>query len=120
MKSAPPDFSSNFQKALADWRKRHAIRDDDVILLCLELFQIHQKHWDELRHRDLPSFNEFRETINKLQTTVGLVQKESMTLIEELRRYRVDKTLVAPSAAGLVLTALFATVTGILIGSFLL
>ena len=62
MKPAPPDFSFSFQKAVADWRKRHAIREDDVILLCLELFQIHQKHWDDLRHRDLPSFNEFRET----------------------------------------------------------
>src|SRR5437867_8156822 len=77
MKPAPPDFSFSFQKAVADWRKRHAIREDDVILLCLELFQIHQKHWDEVRHRDLPSFNEFRETINKLQTTTGIVQKES-------------------------------------------
>ena len=120
MKPAPPDFSFSFQKAVADWRKRHAIREDDVILLCLELFQIHQKHWDELRHRDLPSFNEFRETINKLQTSAGIVQKESMTLIEELRRCRGGKKLVAPSVAGLVLTALFATVTGILIGRFLL
>jgi hypothetical protein len=42
MKPAPPDFSSNFQKTIADWRKRHAIREDDVILLCLELFQIHR------------------------------------------------------------------------------
>ena len=115
-----PDFSSAFQKAIADWRKRHAIREDDVILLCLELFQIHQKHSDELRHRDLPSFNEFRETIKKLQTTAGIVQKESMTLIEELRRYQGGKKLLAPSVAGLVLTALFATLTGILIGRYLL
>ena len=120
MKSAPPDFSSNFQKAIADWRKRHAIRDDDVILLCLELFQIHQKHWDEMRHRDLPSFNEFRESINKLKVTAATAQNESMALIKELRRCQGGKKLVAPSVAGLVLTALFATVTGILIGRYLL
>ena len=120
MKPGPPDFSSTFQKAVAEWRKRHAIREDDVILLCLELFQIHQKHWDEIRHRDLPSFNEFRETINKLKLTAASVQNEAMALIEELRRYQGGKKLVAPSVAGLVLTALFATVTGILIGRYLL
>src|SRR5688572_32881922 len=111
-----PDFSADFRKAVAEWRKRHAIRDDDVILLCLELFQIHQKHWDELRHRDLPSFNEFRETLIRLNAIASAVQKDSMTLLEELRRYQGGKKLAAPSVVGLMLTALFAITTGIRIG----
>ena len=115
-----PDFSGDFRKAVAEWRKRHAIRDDDVILLCLELFQIHQKHWDELRHRDLPSFNEFRETMIRLKGIADTVQKDSMMLLEELRRYQGGDKLAAPSVVGLVLTALFAITTGILIGKLLL
>ena len=116
----PNDYSEEFQKVVNEWRKRHHIRDDDAILLCIELFRMHQKHWDELRHRDLPSFIEFRETILKLKTLASFVQRDANALLEELRRQRGGRRLAASSLAGLVLTAIFAAVTGMFIGKFLL
>jgi hypothetical protein len=32
------------------------------VLLLVELFRIHQRHWDELRRREIPSFEQFRAT----------------------------------------------------------
>ncbi len=116
----PNDYSEEFQKVINEWRKRHHIRDDDAILLCIELFRMHQKHWDEMRHRDLPSFTEFRETILKLKMLASFVQRDASALLEELRRQRGGRRLAASSLAGLVLTAIFAAVTGMFIGKFLL
>ena len=114
---ARPDFTEDFHTAITEWRTRHALREDDAILLCLELFHIHQRHWDELRHQDLPSFSEFRETVRNLKTTAGTLQKDSSALIDELRQRRTRRT---PAATSLILIALLAIVTGILIGKFLL
>ena len=49
------DFQKEFDEALEAWRQRHHIRDEDVILLCLELFRIHQEHWDAIGRRDFSS-----------------------------------------------------------------
>jgi len=35
------DFQKEFDEALDAWRQRHHIRDEDVIMLCLELYRIH-------------------------------------------------------------------------------
>jgi hypothetical protein len=40
-----PDFEQAFDETLDAWRKSHHVRDDDVTLLCLELFRIHQDKW---------------------------------------------------------------------------
>lgn len=114
------DSSDDFQKAIAQWCERHQIREDEAILLCLELFQIHQRHWDELRRRELPSFAEFRDGLNQLRSTTVLVRRDAAALVDELRRYQGGRTLIAPSVAGVIATALFALVSGILIGRFLL
>ena len=116
----PNDYSEEFQKVVNEWRKRHHIRDDDAILLCVELFRMHQKHCDELRHRDLPSFIEFRETILKLKMLASFVQRDANALLAELRRQGGGRRVAVPSLAGLVLTAIFATVTGMFIGKFFL
>ena len=116
----PNDYAEEFQTVVNEWRKRHQIRDDDAILLCIELFHMHQRHWDELRHRDLPSFIEFRETILNLKMLASFVQRDASALLEELRRQRGGRRLAVTSLPGLALTAIFATVTGMFIGKFLL
>ena len=50
------DFDEDFEQAVARWRQRHKLREDDAVLLLVELFRIHQRHWDELRRREIPSF----------------------------------------------------------------
>ena len=50
----PPDFDEEFTKAVAEWRDKHRLREDDAVILLVELFRIHQQHWDELRRREIP------------------------------------------------------------------
>lgn len=47
-------------------------------------------------------------------------QRQASNLTEELRRYKSTSRLVAPSVTGLILTAIFAALAGLLIGKFLL
>ena len=61
-----PDFDEEFTKAVAEWRDKHRLREDDAVMLLVELFRIHQQHWDELRRREIPAFSEFRADIGKL------------------------------------------------------
>lgn len=115
-----PDFSEEFQLAIREWRQRHALREDDAILLCIELFQIHQKHWDELRHRDLPSFAEFRDSLQLLRGVARSIQRDTANLIEELRRGQERRLLSVSMLSGLVLASLTCLAAGILIGRYLL
>jgi len=51
-----PDFDEEFAKAVAEWRDKHRAARNDAVILLVELFRIHQRHWDELRRREIPSF----------------------------------------------------------------
>jgi len=120
METPPPNSPDRFQQAIAEWRQKHALREDEPLLLCLELFRIHQQQWDAIRREELPSFAEFRDSLLQLSKETAAFQRQSTALTEELRRYKSATRLVAPSVAGLLLTAAFALVAGILIGRFLL
>src|ERR1700733_7457303 len=79
------DFDEEFAKAVAEWREKHRAREDDAVILLVELFRIHQRHWDELRRREIPSFEQFRADIGKLVTASQTFQKQSAALLEALR-----------------------------------
>ena len=66
-----PNFEDEFERAVADWRDRHRLREDDAVLLLVDLFRIHQRHWDDLRRREFPSFEQFRGDIAKLTESSG-------------------------------------------------
>ena len=114
------NFSDDFAKAIDQWRRKHQLRDGEPLLLCLELFRIHQEHWDSIRRKEWPSFAEFRDSLLQLQQQTSAFQRHAAGLLEEMRRYPKPSRFLAPTLAGLVLTALFATVAGIFIGKFLL
>lgn len=84
-KEKPPDFDEEFTQAVANWREQHKLREDDATLLLIELFRIHQKHWDALRSREMPSFNQFRSDIGLLTQTTKTFQQDTATLIELLK-----------------------------------
>ncbi|MCI0538184.1 MAG: hypothetical protein L0Z50_23505 [Verrucomicrobiales bacterium] len=113
-------FSDDFAKAIEGWRRKYHLREDEPLLLCLELFRIHQEHWDDLRRKEYPSFSEFRDSMIALQQQSNSIQRHEASLLEELRRYPKPSRFVAPTLAGLILTALFSAITGVLIGKFLL
>jgi hypothetical protein len=107
-----PDFDEEFDKAVTEWRERHRLREDDAVLLLVELFRIHQQHWDELRRRELPTFGEIRADIGKLADAARTFHGQSTALLELLR-------LQPPASSTVRITrpaALFATLASLLAG----
>jgi hypothetical protein len=120
MPEATDNLSDDFTKAMEAWRQKHKVRDGDPLLFCLELFRIHQDHWDAIRRKEMPSFAEFRDSLLALKQQANAIQRHEASLLEEMAHYPKPSRFVAPSITGLLLTALFAAITGILIGKYLL
>ena len=115
-----PDFQKEFEQALISWRKHHRIRDDDAVLFCVELFRIHQEHWDAIRKRDFPSLEEFIKTTAQIAATARQIQELSAPLLEELRQHETGQEFAPPPITVILLTFALALGTGLLIGKFLL
>ena len=79
------NFDDDFEVALAQWREKHRLREDDAVLLLVDLFRIHQQHWDELRRRELPSFEQFRSDITRLVETARGIQELATGVHERLQ-----------------------------------
>lgn len=119
--SEPNDnFTEDFAKAIEAWRRKYQLRDDDPVVLCLELFRIHQNNWDSIRRKEFPSFSEFRDALLQLQQQAVAIQRHESGLLEELQKYPKPSRFMAPTVTGLLLTAAFAVVTGVLIGKYVL
>ncbi|MGA2801529.1 MAG: hypothetical protein ABSE97_04045 [Verrucomicrobiota bacterium] len=103
----PPDFDEDFLQAIAKWTEQHKVRDDDTIWLLLDLFRIHQNHWDEIRHRQMPSLEEFENDITAL-TEAAKILKERAT--KEIRAVELPIAIIATVTAA---------IAGFLIGKFL-
>lgn len=112
----PRNFDDEFEEAVAQWRSRHRLAEDDAVLLLVELFRLHQRHWDELRRRELPSFEVFRSDIAKLSEAAKAFQKDSAVLLEVMKSqpHRGARPRVSLSAA--TVATLFALLAGFLIG----
>jgi hypothetical protein len=115
-----PGFDAEFQAAIEEWRKRHGLREDDAVLLCLELFRIHQDHWDRLRRKELPSFQDLRDSLSKLGETLTILQRDTSTLLEALHQHRGGQVWIPPTVAAILLAIGAALGAGILIGRFCL
>ena len=113
-------FTEDFNKAIEAWRRKHQLREDDPVVLCLELFRIHQDHWDAIRRKEFPSFSEFRDSLTQLQQQAVAIQRHQADLLEQLRRYPNPSRFTASTVTGLLLTAIFAAITGLLIGILIL
>ena len=114
-KEKPPDFDEEFTQAVANWREQYKLREDDATLLLIELFRIHQKHWDALRSREMPSFNQFRSDIGLLTQTTKTFQQDTATLIELLKNQPSDHNAVKVTRAAACFAALSCLLAGYLI-----
>src|SRR3989442_860635 len=72
-----PIFDEEFDETVAEWRDKHLLREDDAVMLLVELFRIHQRHWDEIRRREMPSFELFRGDIGKLVESAKIFQQQA-------------------------------------------
>jgi hypothetical protein len=111
-----PDFDEDFTKAVAQWRDQHRLREDDAVMLLVELFRIHQQHWDELRRREIPSFEQFRADIAKLVGAAQTFQQQTGALLELLRSQPPAHRAERITRAAAVFATLAAMLAGYLIG----
>jgi hypothetical protein len=107
IQTVPPDFDEDFMQALAKWKEQHKIKDDDPILLLMELFRIHQNHWDEIRHRQMPSLAEFNADIAALTESAKILKEQA------------EKDIRAVELATAIIAAIAAALAGFLIGKFI-
>lgn len=111
-----PDFDEDFEQAVARWRERHKLREDDAVLLLVELFRIHQRHWDELRRREIPSFEQFRTDISKLAETTRTFQGQCAALLDVLRKLPSKHLTTRVTRTAAFFAALASLLAGYLIG----
>jgi hypothetical protein len=105
--TTPPDFDEDYLQAVAKWKEQFKIKDDDPILLLLDLFRIHQVHWDEIRHRQMPSLDEFKADITALSEATAILKE------------RASKEIRAVELTTAICAACTAAIGGFLIGKFL-
>ena len=110
------DFDEEFAKAVAEWRDKYRLREDDAAILLVELFRIHQRHWDEIRRREIPSFEQFRADITKLVGAAQTFQQQSAALLEVLRNQSPASLARKITRAAAIFAALAALLAGYLIG----
>lgn len=111
-----PNFEDEFERAVADWRERHRLREDDAVLLLVDLFRIHQRHWDDLRRRELPSFEQFRGDITKLIEASRTIQQHAVTLAEQLKHQPGRGRAATVTRTAAWLAALAGGLAGYLLG----
>lgn len=109
MKATDPafDFDEEFERAVAAWRDRHRLREDDAVLLLVELFRIHQQHWDALRRRDFPSWEQLRRDLAKSDESARRTQDLCASLNDRLQRLagHIDSPRVTRTAAWMAAVA---------------
>jgi hypothetical protein len=111
-----PDFEDEFERAVAEWREHHRLREDDAVLLLVDLFRIHQRHWDDLRRRELPSFEQFRGDIAKLIEASRSFQQHASVLAEQLKHQPGGRQTAMVTRTAAWLAALSGGLAGYLLG----
>jgi len=113
----PPDFDEDFLLAVKKWREKHKLQESDAIMLLLELFRIHQDHWDELRRRQMPSLDQFRQDITSTVEAAKSLKEQTARVLKALNVHpAATKTIPLTTA---IFAALAAMLAGIFIGKAL-
>ena len=123
-KETKPNFDEEFLQTLGQWKEKNKIRDDDAVFLLVELFRIHQKHWDALRQRQMPSLDQFRADIAAVTESSKSFREKLDELIEALAAHPAAmpvKTLPLSEAIYAAAAALLGgLLIGLILGKFLL
>ena len=109
------NYEEQFEKAVADWRAQHRLREDDAVLLLIQLFRIHQEHWDRLRRKDLPSFEQFRTDINRLSESSKAVLNAGTAFTATVKSLQSRSEFPTVPRSTALLAAILAAITGYLI-----
>jgi len=114
--------NDNFEKALAEWRRKHGIRDDDSVLQMLELLKLFFQNVKIEIPPDTDSIQLVTIRVS-LQTLAQLTKDFSRTareLTEEIRTApKANEHSVGSRSIVLLFAMIVALVAGIMIGRFL-
>jgi hypothetical protein len=114
---------NNFDEALAEWRRKHGIREDDSVLQMLELLKLFFQNVKIEIPPDTDSIQLVTIRIS-LQTLGQLTKdfsKEAKELTQEIRSVpKVTAQLANGRAVAFLCVAITALLAGILIGKFVL
>lgn len=117
------DEKNNFDTALAEWRLKHSIREDDAVLQMLELLKIFFQNLKiELpTDPDAVKLMTVRIALQTLAQQAKEFSKEARELTQEIRKVpNVTEQLSAGRGVAFLCVALSALVAGVFIGKFLL
>jgi hypothetical protein len=114
---------NNFDEALAEWRRKHGIRDDDSVLQMLELLKVFFQNVKIEIPPDTDSIQLVTIRVS-LQTLAQLTKdfsREARELTQEIRCVpKVTAQLSNGRAVAFLCVAITSLLAGILVGRFLL
>jgi hypothetical protein len=114
---------NNFDAAVAEWRRKHGIRDDDSVLQMLELLKLFFQNVKIEIPPDTDSIQLVTVRVS-LQTLTQLTKefsKEARELTQEIRSVpKVSNQLANGRAVAFLCVAVASLLAGVLIGKFLL
>lgn len=113
----------SFDAAVAEWRRKHGIRDDDSVLQMLELLKIFFQNVKIEIPLDADSVKliTVRTSLQTLTLLTKDFSKEARELKEEIREVpKISDQLSAGRAVAFLCVMIASLLAGILIGKFLL
>ncbi len=111
------DSDDPLADALADWQRKHRIADGDPMIAALELVRIYIQRARPADDAQIPSFEDFRGTVELLDRRSKSFINQASDLVAELRRFGQNvERLNRVRAATLVLLFVCAGVAGVLLG----
>lgn len=107
------------ERAIGEWQRKHTIADGDPMIAALDLVRVYLEHNRDLGQRDattIPSFEDFRGTIELLDRRSKSFINQASDLVAELRRFGQNvERLNRVHAATLAVLIAIAALVGFLI-----
>jgi hypothetical protein len=114
------DSDDPLADAIAEWQRKHRIADGDPMIAALELVRVYLQHTRPSDDSQIPSFEDFRGTVELLDRRSKSFINQASDLVAELRRFGQNvERLNRGRVATLLLLVVCAAVTGLLIGHWL-
>ena len=108
------------RKAVDAWRVQHRLREDDAVLLLVQLLKIHQDHWEALRRKDFPPVEPLRADIGTLLDVSRGLQKQAQSLSAKLTKASKGRERATITRTAGWLAALAGALGGYLVGRAIL
>ena len=108
------------ERAIGEWQRKHHIADGDPMIAALELVRVylqHSRHTNDSQDAAIPSFEDFRGTIELLDRRSKSFINQASDLVGELRRFGQNvERLNRVRLATLLVMIVLAAIAGVLIG----